>query len=84
MEKQALLRETFKIVKDGVFFKVYNDSYRFNQLFTEYSKAEQFIENYIRTKNETEFLKAVRRLRKIKDLKLRCRKYRELCQVYKK
>ena len=84
MAEQTILRETFKIVKDGVFFKVFNDKYRFNQKFTEYSKAEQFIENYIRAKNEKEFLKAVKRLRKIEDLKVRCRKYRELCQVYKK
>ena len=84
MAQQALLRETFKIVRAGQFFKVYNDKYKFNQSFTEYSKAEQFIENYIRDKEEKEFLKAVKRLHKIENLKERCRRYHELCRAYKK
>lgn len=84
MEEQAFLRETFKIVRDGVFFAVINGMHKYNQKFTSYQKAEQFIENYIRTKNEDEFRKACKRLHKIKDLKQRCKEYRELCQVYKK
>lgn len=84
MEEQTFLRKTFKIVRDGMFFVVYNCLHKFDQKFTDYQKAEQFIENYIRTKNEDEFRKACKRLHKIKDLKQRCKEYRELCQVYKK
>lgn len=84
MAEQTYDRETFKIVRTGQFFKVYNDKHLFDQLFTEYNKAEQFIESYIRAKEEDEFRKAVKRLHKIEDLKQRSKEYKRLCQVYKK
>lgn len=84
MAEQTEKRKTFKIIRDGRFYKVYNEKHLFPSVFTTYRLAEQFIDRLLTVREEQEFRAAVHEIKKMKNINKKMKEYKKLCQEHSK
>lgn len=83
MEESKEEWKGYIIVKDGPYWKVRNSTRYIGGTFTMLAKARAWIDATIVENQSKEFKTALRRIRKIKDLKERSKEYKKLCQTVK-
>lgn len=83
MEESQEEWKGYIIVKDGPYWKVRNNTRYIGGTFTMLAKARAWIDATIIENQSKEFKTALRRIRKIKDLKERSKEYKKLCQTVK-
>lgn len=70
------------IIRSGPNWKVRNHNSYIGGTFTRLDKARAWIDAKIINDEHQEYLTALRRIRKIKDLKQRSKEYKKLCQIH--
>ena len=83
MEESKEERKGYLIVRAGPYWKVRNCNRYVGGTFTMIEKARAWIDATVRINEDKEYKTALRRIRKIKDLKQRAKEYKKLCQTVK-
>lgn len=82
MEETQTEWKGYIIIRAGKNWKVRNQKVYVGGTFTMLEKAKAFIDAQIVDKEREEYLTALRRIRKIKDLNKRSKEYKKLCQIH--
>ena len=83
MEESKEEWKGYIIVKDGPYWRVRNCNKYVGGAFNMLDKARRWIDAEVIRHEEKEYQSAIRRIRKIKDLKQRSKEYKKLCQTLK-
>ena len=81
MEESQEERKGCIIVRSGINWKVRVHNTYIGGTFTTLEKARAFVDARAVDKEREEYLTALRRIRKIKDLNQRTKEYKKLCQT---
>lgn len=81
MEESQEEWKGYIIVKDGPYWRVRNCKVYVGGTFNMLDKARKWIDAEVIRKERSEYETALRRIRKIKDLKQRSKEYKKLCQT---
>lgn len=83
MEESQEEWKGYIIVKNGPYWRVRNCNRYVGGTFNMLDKARRWIDAEVIRKEDKEYQTALRRIRKIKDLKQRSKEYKKLCQTLK-
>ena len=81
MAEQNEIRKTLRILFKGTRYYVRSGHKEYDQSFTTYDKAEEFLERKYREKKEKYIRKLMREMMKIEDLGKRFRRYKQICRI---
>lgn len=81
MESKEEIRSSFVIARSGVFFTVRRVYKPVGGKFLSERDAKIFIDKKVNEMYNKQIKSAMIRIKKIKDLKKRCKEYRKLCRI---
>ena len=81
LESKEEIRKAFVIFRDGVFWRVRNVNRWEQGSFLSEQDANIFVDKKVNEMYNKQIKTAVLSIKKIKDLKVRCKEYRKLCQI---
>lgn len=81
MEVKEEIRKAFVIVRAGVFWRVRNVNRWEQGDFLSEQDAKIFVDKKVNEMYNKQIKSAMIRIKKIKDLKKRCKEYRKLCRI---
>ena len=81
MEESQEEWKGYLIVRYGMNWRIRHNKVYVGGTFTMLEKAKAYVDVLVTNKEREEYLTALRRIRKIKDLNQRTKEYKKLCQT---